>query len=195
MKLHTSPLSPFARKVHILAQLKNIELEYVPAVKGGAKGYTAGVNPLGKVPALDIGGDVVLYDSPVICDYIDSLETPILPAAGDARWAQLQLHALGDGISEAVYNYRYEIVRDEGLHWDAMIERHETAVRSAVLYLETCVDTLGAPWEFGNLSIICALDYADFRAGHLEWRNLAPKLSVWHAKFTSEPAWKDTYAY
>lgn len=195
MKLHTSLTSPYARKVHIIAALKNIPLDEIPAVASGAQGYTGGVNPLGKIPTLEISDDNVLYDSPVICEYLDSLETPILPASGNERWHQKHLHALGDGLSDAVYNYRYEVVRPETLHWDQQIKRHETAILSAISQLEAYHDDLGAPWAFGNIAIICALDYADFRAGHLNWRKFAPKLAAWHETFTRESAWMDTFGY
>lgn len=195
MKLHTSPLSPYSRKAKILAKIKGIDLELIEAVKDGSNGYTGGMNALGKIPTLQITDDVVLYDSPVICEYLDSLNAPILPREGNERWHQLHLHALGDGISDAVYNYRYETVRDGNLHWDEMILRHETAIGSAITQLETSVDTLGRPWTFGNLSIVCALDYADFRAGHLGWRNFAPKLAEWHEKFAFQAVWKTTFAY
>ena len=141
MKLHTSPLSPYARKVLILARLKGIALEEIPAVADIRKGYTNGVNALGKIPTLEITDDIVLYDSPVICEYLDSLSDPILPRQGNERWHQLHLHALGDGISDAAYNYRYEIVRDESLHWPKMITRHETAIGSAVMQLEAYIET------------------------------------------------------
>lgn len=195
MKLHTSPLSPYSRKVKILAHLKGIELDYIEAVRDGANGYTGGVNALGKIPTLQITNDIVLYDSPVICEYLDSLSDPILPYEGNDRWHQLHLHALGDGIADAVYNYRYEIVRDENLHWSEMIERHETAIRSGIAQLEDYVDTLGEPWKFGNISIICALDYADFRANHLDWRSLAPRLSAWHESFTKLQVWQKINGY
>ena len=207
MILHTSLKSPYARKAQIIAQLKGLHLDCLEASADGANGYTGGANPLGKIPALitDEGG--VLYDSAIVCEYLDSLKDPILPmsgselesglesGSGSGRWHQLRLHALGDGISDAVYHYRYETVRPEALHWQTQITRHETAILSAIKHLETCVETLGRPWEFGNIAIICALDYADFRAGHIKWRDFAPNLASWHEGFKATSLWKVTYGY
>ncbi len=195
MKLYTSPLSPFARKVHILALLKDIALEYVTATADIENGYTGGVNALGKIPTLEMDGGKVLVDSPVICEYLDSLHTPLLARSGDERWHQLHLNALGDGLSDAVYNLRYEMARPESLHWPQMIARHEAAIKSTVIRLNEDIDGLGSPWNFSNISIICALDYADFRASHIGWRNLAPKLAEWHKGFTRSSIWTSTNAY
>ena len=196
MKLHCHKRSPFARKAMILARLHGIDVEEITAVNDGANGYTGGDNPLGKIPALEWQPRQFLFDSPVVCEYLDTLsETPILPADKHMRFLNLWQHALGDGLSDAVYNYRYETVRPKELHWPEMIERHETSIKNAVDTLEQISEWIGDPWTFGNLAIVCALDYASFRAGHLEWQKRAPKLTAWHAKFQVEPHYKDTYGY
>ena len=171
------------------------QIEELPPVIDGPHGYSNSSNPLGKIPALEREGQVTLFDSSVICEYLDGLGDPWLPASGEERFKQLRLHALGDGISVAVYNYRYEIVRPEELHWAQMIERHETSLKTAIDALENEVSELGGPWEFGNLSIVCSLSYMDFRAGHINWRERAPKLASWLELFEADPIYQDTFAY
>ena len=184
------------RKAMILARLSGIELEEIIPEKDGANGYKAGDNPLGKIPALEWQTGQFLFDSPVICQYLDSLRSePLLPKDGHQRFIQLWQHALGDGLSDAVYNYRYETVRPKALHWDEMIDRHDASIRNAINTLENICEWLGESWSYGNLAIICALDYADYRAGHVNWRKQAPKLSDWYDRFKSEAAWQDTYGY
>jgi len=197
MKLYTSPISPFARKAMILSRLKGLadQIEEIPPILDADKGYSNSSNPLGKIPALERDGEVTLFDSSVICEYLDGLGDPWLPVSGEERFKQLRLHALGDGISVAMFNHRYEDVRPSQLRWTDMIARHETAMRTAVDALEVEVNTLGSPWEFGNLSIVCGLSYMDFRGAHLEWRKRAPELAKWMAKFEAEQVFKDTYAY
>lgn len=196
MKLFCDPISPYARKVMILARLSGIELEEARATKNGKQGYKAGDNPLGKIPALEWQPGQFLFDSPVICEYLDSLRPePLLPKAGHTRFLQLWQHALGDGLSDAVYNYRMETVRPPDLHWDEMIERHDQAIQNAVATLEKICPWLGVDWTFGNLAIICGLDYASYRAAHFNWRSSAPKLSEWHQKLSTTDVWKNTYAY
>lgn len=196
MKLICHPISPYARKAMILARLHGIEVEEIHPEKDGANGYIAGDNPLGKIPALEWQPQQYLFDSPVICEYLDSLsKIPILPAEGHTRFLNLWQHALGDGLADAVYNYRYETVRPKEMQWDEIIIRHETAITRSIQTLENICDWLGSPWTYGNLAIITALDYATYRAGHLEWQEQAPKLAIWHKQFQSDPYYKATYAY
>ena len=196
MILYDSPLSPFARKCKIIIQAKDLDVEIVVADKDGANGYAAGPNPLGKVPCLDRGEcDVPLFDSPLICEYLDSLKDPWLPKNGEGRWKAYRLHRIGDGLSEAVYNRRYEVVRDEKLHWPEIIERHDTAIRNVVTYLDGIIQYVPDHWSFGPVSVVCALDYTDFRADHIGWRDLAPNLATWHAGFADLPEYQSTYAY
>lgn len=196
MKLICHPISPYARKAMILARLHGIEVEELQPEKDGANGYVAGDNPLGKIPALEWRPGQYLFDSPVVCEYLDSLgKANILPADGHLRFLNLWQHALGDGLSDAVYNYRYETVRPPDLHWDEMITRHETAIIRSVETLETICEWIGGPWTFGNLAIVTALDYTSFRAGHLNWQSRAPNLAKWHSQFESDPHYKATYGY
>jgi len=195
MKLYCHPISPYARKAMIMASIKGIAIEEVCPVADGAKGYANSPNPLGKIPALELDNGEQLYDSTVICQYLDSLKSPLLSVSGPARWEQLRLHALGDGLSDAVYNYRYETVRPDPLHWSDMIVRHETAICSVLDALEDQVELLGTPWTFGNIAIICALGYAGYRTAHLEWKHRAPRLARWHKKFESEDAYKASHGF
>jgi len=196
MKLICHPISPYARKAMILARIHNIDVEEIQPETDGARGYKAGDNPLGKIPALEWQPGQYLFDSPVICEYLDSLsDNPILAKDTHLHFLQKWQHALGDGLADAVYNYRQEVARPEALHWPEMIERHETAIVQSIDTLERICEWLGGPWSYGNLAIICALDYASFRAGHLGWQNRAPKLASWHAVFETDAAYLATYKY
>ena len=196
MKLICHPISPFARKTMILAHLHNIEVEQVFPEKNGTHGYKAGDNPLGKIPALEWQPQQYLFDSPVICEYLDSLaKNPILPTDSHQLILNKWQHALGDGLADAVYNYRYEIVRPKEVHWDEMIIRHESAIKDVIATLDKICDWLGGPWTYGNLAIVCGLDYASYRAPHINWRELSPKLAAWHSKFTDDAAYKATYGF
>jgi glutathione S-transferase len=84
MKVHGFPLSPFVRKVHVLAAEKDVTIEMVLGLPGQPNPEFEAASPFGKIPALQ-DGDFNLADSTAICTYIDALhpEPPMLP--GDAR--------------------------------------------------------------------------------------------------------------
>lgn len=161
----------------------------------GPRGYTQGANPLGKIPALIIPGQRVMVESSVICQYLDSLKDPLLPTSGSERFTQLRRHAMGDGLSDPTYQYRYETVRPDRLHWDDIIARQDYAMRSAVMALEDEAADLPSMWTYGTVAIVTALDYLSYRGPHVDWRAMAPGLAKWHKGFEADPVYIDTYKY
>ena len=67
-------------------------------------------NPLGKIPALVLDDKTPIFDSNVICEYLDSLKpAPVLfPKSGPERWKTLVLGSLADGILDAALLLVYE---------------------------------------------------------------------------------------
>ncbi len=146
-------------------------------------------NPLGKVPVLIMDNGESLFDSPVICEHLDALSNPWLK---DNIWRQKRLHALGDGMIDAVLTFRMERIRPPELWWDFVAMRQENAIGRVVFYLESIVDELGTSWDFGNLAIACGLGYMDFRAPDVCWRTHAPKLAKWFEAFEARDSYKHT---
>jgi len=190
MKLIHSPTSPYSRKCRILILEKGLDVEDVTTIPFDDDDVLHTANPLGKVPALVIGDDTI-YDSPVICEYLDALGKPWLPT-GASAWRQKTLHALGDGIIDAVLAFRMERIRPPEQWWDFWAERQENATVRALQHLETITDELGDPWEYGNLSIACALGYVDLRAVDMQWRDHMPKLAKWLEAFEKLDSWTQT---
>lgn len=190
MKLIHSPTSPYSRKCRILILEKCLEVEEIATVPFDDEDVLHSANPLGKVPALVVG-ETAIYDSPVICEYLDSLEKPWL-ATGEESWRQKTLHALGDGLIDAVLAFRMERIRPQEQWWDFWAMRQENATVRALQHLESIVDELGKPWEFGNLGIACGLSYVDFRAADMQWRDHMPKLAKWLEAFEKLDSWTKT---
>ena len=181
MKLAYSPASPYVRKVMACAFARGIddriELWIVPTVDP----TLVPVNPLSKVPSLVTPDGMSLYDSPVICEYLDSVGNApgLFPATGPARWNALRQQALGDGIMDATQPRRREVALplDEGRL--TYIAQQKVKVARALDALE--VETLGALTNIGEIAIACALGYLDFRYPHEPWRPGHPKLEAWYA--------------
>ena len=200
MKLRFAPTSPFVRKVMVTALETGLagRIEKIPSSVLPTKpnDEIARENPLIKVPALTADDGTVLYDSPVICEYLDSLHAgpKLFPAPGPQRWIALRQQALADGVLEAGILARYEGLRPKELQWQDWTEGQMRKVRGAIAALEIEVGQglLRGPLTIGQISIGCALGYLDFRYASLEWRNAAPGLGRWYADLAERPSMRQT---
>ena len=117
MKLHWSPRSPFVRKVMIFAHEVGLagRIEPIRTVVGMTKANRElmQVNPIGKIPTLVADDGMVLYDSTVICEYLDTLHggPRYFPQAPAERWRALRWHALGDNMLDNLILLRSETLR------------------------------------------------------------------------------------
>ena len=196
MKLHWSPKSPYVRKVMICAHELGMvpRLELVRSVAAMLKPNPAIMadNPLSKIPTLVREDGSTLFDSAVICEYLnDQADGTLFPPAGEAKWQALRWHAFGDGLLDALILWRNERERAQPLK--ALLDAFELKTRASLEQLDTEAATLGnAPFAIGHVSIGCALGYLDYRFGALGWRELAPQLADWFAKLSARPSLKAT---
>ncbi|WP_160122497.1 glutathione S-transferase family protein [Rhodovarius lipocyclicus] len=194
MKLSYSGASPYVRKAMICAILRGIDGQFTDLGLRTTNPALAALNPLAKIPTLVLDDGTVLYDSPVICEYLDSLGTApkLFPPPGPARWKALQLQALGDGILDASQPRRREIAlpQDEGRREYIATQRGK--VERAVEALEAEAEQLGELTTIGEITIACALGYLDFRYPDEAWREGHPKLAAWYAKVLALPAMAKT---
>ncbi|MCA3338584.1 MAG: glutathione S-transferase N-terminal domain-containing protein [Roseomonas sp.] len=190
MKLAYSPNSPYVRKCVVLAIQRGIDKQMELWTVGTTDPALLKVNPLSKVPTLVLDDGTALYDSPVICEYLDSVgDGPkMFPPAGLARWKALRQEALGDGILDATQPRRREIAlpQDEGRQ--TYIALQQGKVKAALAVLEAEADGLGMLTNIGEITIACALGYMDFRYANEPWRPGHPKLEAWYAKVSAMPA-------
>jgi len=199
VKLRYSPASPYVRKVMVVALETGLEkrLEKQPIQVAPIKPSPelAGENPLMKIPALTTDDGMVLYDSPVICEYLDSLHSgaKLFPAAGAARWTALRQQALGDGILDAALLARYEsFLRPENLRWQEWSDGQMAKVRQGLAAAEAELDQLSGPLTIGQVTIGCALGYLDFRYATEGWRDRHKKLAAWYQDFAKRPSMQQT---
>ena len=194
MKLAFSAASPYVRKVVACAIARGIKDKMELWKIGTTDPALLPVNPLSKVPTLVIDDGTSLYDSPVICEYLDSIGTApkLFPAAGPARWKALCQEALGDGILDATQPRRREIAlpQDEGRK--GYIELQQGKVTRALEVLEKEAGSLGMLTTIGEITIGCALGYLDFRYANEPWRPGHPKLEAWYAKVVKLPPLAET---
>lgn len=199
MKLFFSPTSPYARKVLVFAMEAGIDDKIDRAQTNPFEDESLREkNPLGKVPALISRDGMVLFDSGVICDYLDTQHggRRLIPQEGEARWRVLTHHALAQGMIDAAVNLRQNWMRGDKLGTplpdDWWVARQRAAMLSAVQTLEDDIEHLHGAVDLAQISIACALGYLDFRQPELKWRSKAPQLSTWMNKFSERPSMKAT---
>jgi glutathione S-transferase len=197
MKLRYSTTSPYVRKVSVTAIELGLDdsIERVPTNTMDPKSDHALDNPLAKVPALITDGGERLYDSPVICEYLDSLHdgAGIFPPAGEARWRALRLQALADGILDAAILKMLETRRrPEALRWDGWIKLQGGKIGRALDQLEREAEALAGPLTIAQIAAGCALGYLDFRFPDEDWRTPRPALAAWYDGFSRRPSMRRT---
>lgn len=196
MKLYYTTNSPFARKVRIAAVERKLESKIeLEVLNPWSEGNPVGkINPVGKVPALQTDDGQLLYDSPVICEYLDSLgsEPKLFPAAGTARWAALRQNALGDALLDAMIARRLESRRPDGERSSGWIDRQIATVNRCLDAMEAEVGSLQGSLTIGHISWACALGHLDFRFADDPWRPGRAKLANWFDAFAKRPSFVST---
>ncbi len=189
MKITASGASPYVRKVMACAIARGIDQQLEKWTIATTDPVLSNSNPLGKVPTLINDEGVALFDSPVICEFLDSIGSApaLFPAVGPARWAALRLQAIGDGILDASQPRRREIAlpQDEGRVGYIDLQRGKVA--RAVDVLEKEAASLGPLKTIGDIAVACALGYLDFRFAHEPWRPGHPKLAAWYDSVVGLP--------
>ncbi|GAB4184342.1 MAG: glutathione S-transferase [Thalassobaculales bacterium] len=196
MKLFHSPASPFVRKVLVVAHERGlagqIETVGVGVTPVSTPAEVAGANPLGKIPALILDDGSTLFDSRVICEYLDTLGSgpALFPAPGPQRWAALRRQATADGMTDAGILCRYErAIRPAEKQWDGWVDGQMGKVTRALDALEAEAKAGAlAGFDIGAISIACAIGWFDFRMPELGWRTSRPALAAWLAGLASRPS-------
>lgn len=200
MKLLTSPTTPFGRKVVLAAAIKGIadQIEVVRAdTNPPGNAELMAENPLGKIPVLILDDDTRVFDSRVICEYIDSLGGPdaprLIPASGPARWATLTMGALADGIADAGILIYYEgLLRPAEQRNAEWVARQQAKVDAGLDYFEKHPPGWNGHPDYAHIALATALGHLDLRH-EKRWRSNRPRLVNWLDHFENAvPAYAAT---
>ncbi|PBI83295.1 putative GST-like protein YibF [Variovorax boronicumulans] len=198
MKIFFSPASPFVRKCMVVAHELGVadRIEKLPSAAGPVKrdARILPTNPLGQVPTFLTDDGQALFDSRVICEYLDTAYAGgLFPAAGPARWARLTELSLADGMTGAALLARYEtMLRPEALRWSDWTDGQLDKVRTGLEWLEAAAPSFGDRVDIGTIAFGCALGYMDFRFPSVDWRAQAPNSAKWFAVFNHRPSMQAT---
>ena len=194
MRLYTSPTTPFGRKVQVAVIEAGLTDRVAIEVVGGTPldpgTMPLDTNPLGKIPALLREDGGAIYDSRVICRYLDDVSGGKLYPTGAALWDTLVLEATADGMLDAAVLMVYEArLRPEEARFAPWVEGQWAKVARALDAVETrWTANLVDPVEMGQIALACALSYLDFRHDARSWRTGRPRLAAWEAGFAARPS-------
>ena len=198
MRLYDSATSPFVRKVKVVLHETGL-LPGVDQVPAGGTPVAPGTipisrNPLGKIPVLEREDGPALYDSRVICHYLDDLAGGRLYPGKPRLWETLTLEATGDGMMEAAVLMVYEDrTRPEERRFGPWVEGQWAKIERALDAIEArWMAYLAGPLDAGQVAVGCALGYLDFRHAARDWRTGRPALAAWEARFAARPSMQAT---
>ena len=191
MKLYYAPTSPFARKVVACAIARGIDHLVTLVPVSSTAPELLEHNPLGKIPCLVTDDGVDLFDSRVICAFLDTVGDGFSMFPEHAmRIRALKYQAIGDGICDAAVLRRYEIGRGKDPDRDASMAMQALKVKRALDVLEQ--DVPAAHIDIGAIAVACALGYLDLRYANEPWREGRPKLAAWFETIAAQPCMTQT---
>jgi glutathione S-transferase len=189
MKIFYSTASPFVRKTMIVADELGVvdRIERLPAAASPVKRDRNIIpfNPLGQVPTFITDDEQVLFDSKVICEYLNTTFKGKLFGDDNTRFKLLTDHAVADGAIAASLLVRYELLaRPEALRWDEWLEGQTDKITTALQYFEDKAQELYDRIDIVTITLACAFDYLDFRLPDYNWQKRFPGLKAWYDKFS-----------
>lgn len=197
MKLYYSSTSPFVRKVNIFAMECGLaeHIEWVKTNPWQAEDQLTAENPLSKIPTLITDDNQVIYDSRVICEYLDTLHggRKLVPKLAEARWPVLRLQALADGILDAGilrFMEHKRTAEQQSPDWDGM--QKNAVIRGLDELERTISDWSLVPVNIGIISVGCLLGWLDFRFANEDWRANRPGLAQWFEIFSKRYSMMET---
>jgi glutathione S-transferase len=199
MKLYWSSRSPYVRKVMVCAHERgladSIECVRVVVALSQANPIVMRSNPLGKIPTLTLDDGRILYDSALICEYLDSLGSgpALFPVQGEQRWVALKRHALGNGMLDTLILWRAELAKPQTRQTPEWLATFALKIRNALDVIEADAEQLmQAQFDIGHVAIAVALAYLDFRFAHLDWRNGHPRAAACSEQFGQRDSMQKT---
>ncbi len=198
MKLIGTLTSPYVRKARVVLAEKKIEYDFEIDSPWNADSAVPGFNPLGKVPALVLDDDTVLFDSRVIVEYLDNV-TPnnkLMPAPNRERTLVKRWEALADGICDAAALAFLEGKRPAKLQDKSWVARQRTKITQSLEFMSEELGEnafcMGTHLSLADLAVACALGYLAFRFPDIEWQEAHPNLARLYEKLMQRPSFAET---
>jgi len=197
MKLYTTLRSPYGRKVLVMAIEKGLEnkIEIILENLQEKSDFLKNNNPLGQVPTLLTDDNNILFDSPVIAEYIDSINSnpKLIPAETNQRIEVLKISALADCMVENAINVFYEGIKADNLKDLKKYEKCKNNLENCFSYLENNISKFSNQVNMASIAVASGIGYIDFRLNELGWKNKYPELATWFAEFSKRDSMQKTH--
>jgi glutathione S-transferase len=197
MKLLYQTHSPYARKALVFAHeaglARQIEVVHHETSPTRRNEQVFAENPLGKVPVLIRPGQAPIFDSDVICAYLDTLHSgrTLIPQEGEARWRALRVQAVAQGLADAGIQFRWETVRRQAeLRYPPLRDGYGEKLIASYDWLERELD-VDTPVHVGHIALATCLDWLEFRELP-SFRERRPRLTAWFDEFVKRPSMRAT---
>lgn len=191
MKLYWIALSPYARKVAVVAREHRVAdlIEFLAVKVTPPNAELMQHNPLNKVPTLILDNGTALYDSVVICEYLDSIGhgPQLFPSTGASRWDALRRHALGSGFTDLLISWRTEITSPPEQQSKERLDKYAFKAARILEELDAEASVERDAFDIGDVAIGCAVAYQRFRFPELS-PPAGSALSLWYAEFDARPS-------
>ena len=198
MKLIGSLTSPFVRKVRVVLAEKKIECDFEIDSPWTSDTKVPSLNPLGKIPVLILDEGMSLFDSRVICEYLDNVapNNKLMPAPNRERTEVKRWEALADGICDAAALAFLEKKRTAAKQDKNWISRQEEKIFGGLEYMSKLLGEnawcMGTHFSMADIAVGCALGYLAFRFPDIDWRSKHLNLVRLHDKLMLRPAFAET---
>ena len=197
MKLLYQTHSPYARKALVFAHeaglAQRIEVVHQETSPMRRNEHVFAENPLGKVPVLVRPGLPPIFDSDVICAFLDTLHEgrKLIPAEGEARWQALRVQAVAQGLADAGIALRWETVRrPQALRYPPLRDGYAEKLLASYDWLERELDH-DSPRHVGHIALATVLSWIEFRELPA-FRENRPQLAAWFDAFEARPSMRAT---
>jgi len=150
------------------------------------------INPLGKIPVLIKDDEIAIYDSPVICQYLDALVLPGSLIPKQQYWDVLQWQALADGVMDSAYQTAIELRRPEQEQSTTWIQHWSDDIKRGLSVMQHDLNMIGQTTHLAHLSFATAISYLELRLPALIKDNEFKPLIFWYQQFRQRPSMIET---
>lgn len=195
MKLYCSSSSPYARKVRVVAAELQVfdRIQFVDTNPRDEKSGLWNLNPLAKIPTLELDSGEIIYDSPVVCEYLDAeYGNSRLTGSGRDAWRIRTLVALADGMMDAAMAARLEGMRAENEQSPSWVEKQLATADRGFDALEKTVAELDGEVDQASIAAACAVFWIGFRHPQRDWLKGREALGEWYRRFCERPSMRRT---